>query len=348
MFIFCGLHIDAGVQATREMVVNAPPISINRDLIDEKLANILISQAPEQIKRVLSDLKSNNNSVGNRSIKLLLHGQPGTGKSMLALAIARVANRECTVIHGSSIGNEYQHSGAQNIKRCFEEAIRKNTPQVIIIEEINNLVNHYNSDKQMDKNIVTELWLMLDKVENNPNILVIGTANDIKKSPEQIKSRFGEYVVQIHKPDTDEKRRSILKYYLDFYDHSCGNNILIKAVKKIDSFVPRQIKQVVTVAASIARYRDNNKIVISSDDLDKAIKEVISNGEQQNDTPSHWERFKGFMGGVATPVTVVGNIVSTGHTGVTIYRSLQPSPVAAKKLVGFIITANRAVSIFRR
>ena len=49
MFIFCGLHIDAGVQATREMVVNAPPISINRDLIDEKLANILISQAPEQI-----------------------------------------------------------------------------------------------------------------------------------------------------------------------------------------------------------------------------------------------------------------------------------------------------------
>ena len=113
---------------------------------------------------------------------------------MLALAIARVANRECTVIHGSSIGNEYQHSGAQNIKKdVFEEAIRKNTPQVIILKN-NNLVNHYNSDKQMDKNIVTELWLMLDKVENNPNILVIGTANDIKKSPEQIKSRFGEYV----------------------------------------------------------------------------------------------------------------------------------------------------------
>jgi SpoVK/Ycf46/Vps4 family AAA+-type ATPase len=214
--------------------------------------------------------------------------------------------------------------------------MQKNVPMVIIIEEINNLVNHYNDGKSMDKDMTTQFWRMLDKAVANPNILVIGTANDISKFPEAVKSRFVGNIVKIEGPKTEEERIEVLKFYLQRHNNSCDSEGIKEVVKNTPMLFPRQLEQIVKNAIGIAFARDG-KGEITSGDLKESAKKIIEDHKAFPSGPTQWEKFKNAANEIAVPAgvaasvaTVVGALKKNNSPDVAAAAANKAAPVVEK------------------
>lgn len=92
----------------------------------------------EECTEIVSYLKNNTiyKNVGAEIPKgVLLEGSPGTGKTLLARAIANEASASFIAVSGSEFVEMFVGVGAQRIRKLFDEA-RKNKPCIIFIDEI--------------------------------------------------------------------------------------------------------------------------------------------------------------------------------------------------------------------
>lgn len=150
--------------------------------------------------------------------QLILEGVPGTGKSILARAIAQKCKMRVFSKGASLIADSYVHSGEADLKKVFDYASASRKKCAIIIDEIDSIFSHHDKKAERpdhDAGMTRTLWTLLDKYEGKP-ILFIGTTNDISMVPPPIRSRFeGDHTLHISPLASKDRLERLIHHYME-------------------------------------------------------------------------------------------------------------------------------------
>ncbi len=146
---------------------------------------------------------------------VLLIGPPGTGKTMLAKAIACEAQASFFSVHGSDFTEVYVGVGAKRVRQLFRQAMQ-NRPAIIFIDEIDCV----GRNRQFDTNgehqqTINALLAAMDGFTSSQGIVVVAATNRPEDLDEAL-LRPGRFDRKVHVPYPDMKgRRAILQAHAE-------------------------------------------------------------------------------------------------------------------------------------
>ena len=108
---------------------------------------------------------------------VLLHGSPGTGKTLLAKAVANETNAHFIHIDGPSILSKFVGEAEKKIRSVFQEA-EKEAPSIIFIDEIDSIApKREESYGEVEKRVVAQLLATMDGLKSRGKVIVIAASN---------------------------------------------------------------------------------------------------------------------------------------------------------------------------
>jgi cell division protease FtsH len=237
------------------------------------------TQAKEALQDIVNYLKDPTpyHKMGARVPKgILLYGPSGTGKTLLARALAGEAQCNFIVVSGSSFNDKYIGVGAERIRSLFKTAKSFNGPCIIFIDEIDALIRKRNADSDSGSvelaNILNELLTQMDGFEQNAYpIIVIGATNrlDVTDPAATRPGRF-DRIVSVQLP-TMQERTEILKVHIQTRTHL--PTIDLAAIAQITpGFSGAELENLINEAAITAI--NHGKSALDQTDLEAAWNKV--------------------------------------------------------------------------
>ena len=242
--------------------------------------------AKEEIQEIVDFLKNPKKYtvLGGKIPKgALLVGSPGTGKTLLAKAVAGEAKVPFFSLSGSDFVEMFVGVGASRVRDLFKQAKEK-SPSIIFIDEIDAIgrargKNNFTGSNDERENTLNQLLTEMDGFGTNTNVIVLAATNraDVLDKALMRAGRFDRQIY-VDLPDLNE-RREIFKVHLK----------PLKTTKTLDvEFLSRQtpgfsgadIANVCNEAALIAA-RKNKKSVAKQDFLD-AVDRIVGGLEKKN------------------------------------------------------------------
>lgn len=210
---------------------------------------------------------------------LLLAGPPGTGKTMIARAIANEAGVGFISANASSFIEMYVGVGAKRIREVFKEA-RAKAPCVLFIDEIDAVGGERSKDgrNSEDDKAVNALLQEMDGFSPLSGVLVIAATN-AAESLDKALVRAGRFDRQISvgAPKSWETRRDLLLHYTE--GMKVSSSLDLEAISRQTSgFTGADIKSVCNEAGMIAIMKDKNEV--DEDCIEEAIDKKIFKGNR--------------------------------------------------------------------
>lgn len=147
---------------------------------------------------------------------ILLHGPPGTGKTMLLRCVANTANAHVLTISGPSIVSKYLGETEAALRDIFNEAQRYQ-PSMIFIDEVDSLApNRANDDAgEVESRVVATLLTLMDGMGASGRVVVIAATNRPNSVDPALRrpGRFDQEV-EIGIPDVDARLDILSKQFL--------------------------------------------------------------------------------------------------------------------------------------
>ena len=239
----------------------------------------------EELKEIVEFLKSPKKftDLGARIPKgVLLVGQPGTGKTLLARAIAGEANVPFISISGSDFVEMFVGVGASRVRDLFDQA-KKNKPCIVFIDEIDAVgrqrgagLGGGNDEREQTLN---QLLVEMDGFESNEGIIVLAATNraDVLDPALMRPGRFDRQIY-VNIPDV-KGREGILRIHAK--NKPLDDNIDFKTLARITvGFTGADIENMLNEAAILAARNGRPKIIMS--DITEGINKVTMGPQKKS------------------------------------------------------------------
>ena len=236
-----------------------------------KVDDVIGQQKAKDKSRIITKYLEEPEKFKNWAPKnILFYGMPGTGKTMLAQALANELNVPIKMIKATSLIGEHVGDGSKQIHELYKEA-RRNKPTVIFIDEIDaiGLERKYQSLRGDVTEIVNALLTEMDGIEDNDSIITICATNNPQLLDYAIRSRFEEEI-EFSLPDKKE-RRLIINKNIETLPLIVSFDI-DSLVEKTDGLSGRDLKEKILKTA-LHRAISKSSDEISDEDIEYAISE---------------------------------------------------------------------------
>lgn len=239
----------------------------------------------EELKEIVDFLRNPQKFIrlGARIPKgILLVGQPGTGKTLLARAVAGESNVKFLSISGSDFVEMFVGVGASRVRDLFEEA-KRNAPCIVFIDEIDAVgrqrgagLGGGNDEREQTLN---QLLVEMDGFEANEGIIVLAATNrsDVLDPALMRPGRFDRQIY-VHVPDV-KGREGIIKIHAR--NKPIDSGVDFATLARITSgFTGADLENMLNEAAILAARANRPKIIM--EDITEGINKVIMGPQKKS------------------------------------------------------------------
>ena len=212
---------------------------------------------------------------------ILLVGHPGTGKTMLAKAVAGEANVPFFSMSGSEFVEMFVGMGASKVRDLFQQAKEK-APCIVFIDEIDAIGKK--RDGQIGGNdereqTLNQLLTEMDGFEDNTGVIILAATNRPESlDPALLRPGRFDRRVPVELPDL-KGREDILKVHAKKI--KVGDNVDYNKVARMASGASGAELANIVNEAALRAVRDNRKFV-TQEDLEESIEVVIAGYQKKN------------------------------------------------------------------
>ncbi|MFX1375934.1 MAG: proteasome-activating nucleotidase [Promethearchaeota archaeon] len=206
---------------------------------------------------------------------ILFYGYPGTGKTLLAKAVARETSATFIKVVGTELVHKFIGEGAQFVREIFKLA-RKKAPTILFIDELDAIASirmedATSGDREVNRTLM-QLLSDLDGFNQRGNIKFIGATNRIDiLDPALLRPGRFDRIVEFPLPD-EKARESIFRIHMRNLHKENGINLktLVKLTKDANG---SDIKGICTEAGMYAIRRNSD--IVSNDDFLEAVNKIM-------------------------------------------------------------------------
>jgi len=252
-----------------------------------------IDEAKEELKEVVEYLKTPEKfqRLGGKIPKgVLLVGTPGTGKTLLARAVAGEANVPFFSISGSDFVEMFVGVGAARVRDLFGQA-QRHAPCIIFIDELDALgkargINPMGRHDEQEQTL-NQLLAEMDGFDPNTGVIIMAATNrpEILDPALLRPGRFDRHVL-VDRPDING-REEILKIHVRNIKLSPEVDLKVIA-SRTPGFVGADLANIVNEAALLAARK--NKESVETADIEEAIDRVLAGLEKKSRLMSKKEK----------------------------------------------------------
>ena len=217
---------------------------------------------------------------------VMLHGPSGTGKTLIAKAVAKESGANFISVRGPELLSKWVGESERGIREVFRRA-RQASPCVIFFDELDSIapLRGASGDSQVSERVVSQLLTELDGIQSLDSVLVLAATNRIDMiDPALIRSGRFDKLLYIGLPEKDA-REKILKIHTKGKPLSNEVN-LSKIAEMTDGFSGADLAAVVNTAVSrvlqnfISKYNPEEakehikEAIVKMDDFETAVRKV--------------------------------------------------------------------------
>ncbi|KAG5507117.1 hypothetical protein JKF63_05863 [Porcisia hertigi] len=248
---------------------------------DTKFSDVIgVPEALAEVQQYVNFLKTPQvfTRLGGRLPKgCILTGEPGTGKTLLAKAVAGEAGVPFYSCSGSDFIEVYAGSGPKRVRELFAAA-KKDAPSVIFIDEIDAVGSRSSGNGAMglsseENRTINQLLAELDGLQSNEAVVVFAATN-FMESLDKALLREGRFDRKVEVPMPDKQaRQDLFSHYLSRVTCEDALTLSNRLAELTPGVSPATIAAIVNEGALSAAVKD--KAAVTAVDLFPAIDDVL-------------------------------------------------------------------------